>query len=152
MFGSNHRLNDIVAVLDGIHAASQTTSEKLTAAVDLSKFGRVVFLIDNGTLGVSGTLDFQVKASATSGGTYTAVPLTAIAQQLVATDNNKYLVVDVDVAKIADLNLGYAWIKGSLVPGTAAAISSVTVLGVATAYGPASTYNAATVSAASVNL
>ena len=58
----------VVVAADGIHSASQSTSEKLTGAVDLSKFRQVLFLIDAGTLGASGTLDFQVKGATTSGG------------------------------------------------------------------------------------
>ena len=49
-------MNNQIAVLDGIHSASQTTTEKLTAAIDMSKFVKVWFLIDSGTLGPSGNL------------------------------------------------------------------------------------------------
>lgn len=142
---TNIRLNESVALLDGIHALLQTASEKLTASIDLSKFDRVVFIIDTGTLGASATMDFQVKASNLTAGTYTAVPSTAITQLVKATDDNKYAVVDVDVTKIADLNLGYKWLKGSLLPGTASCTSSVVVLGLGTGYGPASAVNATTV-------
>ncbi|MHC5544515.1 hypothetical protein ACYOEI_40310, partial [Singulisphaera rosea] len=66
-------LSQSVAIAaDGIHSASQSASEKLTSAVDLAAFPQVMFIVDSGTLGASGTLDFQVKGSSTSGGTYTA--------------------------------------------------------------------------------
>ncbi len=48
-------LSEALAVAaDGIHSASQSTSEKLTGPIDLSKFRQVLFVIDSGTLGASG--------------------------------------------------------------------------------------------------
>ena len=76
----------LAVAADGIHSASQSASEKLTGPVDLSKFRQVLFVIDSGTLGASGTLDFQVKGSNASGGTYTAISGTAITQLVKATD------------------------------------------------------------------
>jgi hypothetical protein len=119
----------VVVAADGIHSASQSTSEKLTAAVDMSKFRQVMFVVDSGTLGASGTLDFQLKGSTTSGGTYTAIPNSAIAQMVVASNNNQYANVCITAEKLSALGLNYAFIKGSLLPGTAASNSSVVVLG-----------------------
>lgn len=136
---------DTVTVLDGIHAASQSAAEKLTAAIDLSKYRKVVFIVDSGVLGASGTLDFQVKGATTSGGTYTAITGTAATQLVKATDDGKYVTVEVSGEKVADLALGYKWIKGSLLPGTAAAVSNVVALGFLRGYEPASADNAATV-------
>lgn len=135
----------VAIAADGIHAASQSAAEKLTGAVDLSKWRQVLFLIDAGTLGTSGTLDFQVKASDATAGTYTAVPSTAITQLVKATDDNKYAVVSVKAESISALGLNYAFIKGSLLPGTAAATSAVIVLGEATRFEPASDSDASTV-------
>lgn len=130
---------------NGIHSASQAASEQLTAAVDLSKWRQVMFLIDSGTLGASGTLDFQVKGSTASGGTYTAIPNTAITQCVVATDNNKYVIVSVRTEAVNALGLNYAFIKGSLLPGTAASNSAVIVLGEAGRFEPMANSNDATV-------
>jgi hypothetical protein len=130
---------------DGIHSASVSTSGATTGAVDLSKFRKVLFVIDTGTLGTSGTLDFQVTGSATSGGTYTAIPNTAITQIVKASGDNKYAIVEVDSGKVGALNLGYLFIKGSLTPGTAAANSAVFVLGAYTRFEPASAQNPAAV-------
>lgn len=130
---------------DGIHAASQSAAEKLTGAIDLSKYRQILFLVDSGTLGASGTLDFQVKGSNASGGTYTAIAGTAITQLVKATDDNKYVLVCVRVDQVQALALGYKFIKGSLLPGTAAAISSVAVFGALGSYEPMSGSNATTV-------
>lgn len=129
----------VVVAADGIHSASQSASEKLTAAIDLSKFRQVMFIIDTGTLGASGTLDFQVKGATAAGvgGTYTAIPNTAITQFVKATDDNKYALVTVTAEKISALGLNYQYIKGSLLPGTAAANAAVVVLGELTRVEPA---------------
>jgi len=143
---STELFSEAVAVAaDGIHSASQSTSEKLTGAVDLSKFRQVLFLIDSGTLGASGTLDFQVKGATTVAGTYTAIPGTAITQLVKATDDNKYAIVVVTAEKVSALGLNYAFLKGSLTPGTAASNSAVVVLGESVRHEPASTGNATSV-------
>lgn len=130
---------------DGIHSASQSAAEKLTGAVDLSKFRQVLFIIDAGTLGTSGTLDFAVQGSDAVGGTYTAIPNAAITQLVKATDDNKYAIVSVKAESVSALGLNYAFIKGALLPGTAAANSAVIVLGEATRFEPASGIDATAV-------
>lgn len=135
----------LAVAADGIHSASQSTAEKLTAAVDLAKFRQVMFIIDSGTLGASGTLDFQVKGSSASGGTYTAIPNTAITQLVKATDDNKYAIVMVTADQVQALGLGYTFVKGSLLPGTAAANAAVVVLGELARFEPTSSQNATTV-------
>ena len=127
---------------DGIHSASQSAAEKLTAAVDLGKFRKVMFIVDSGTLGTSGTLDFQIKGSATSGGTYTAITGTAVTQLVKASNDNNYVISELDCATAAAL--GYRYVKGSLLPGTAASNSAVIVLGAHTTHEPASNSKDAT--------
>lgn len=128
----------LCVIADGIHAASQSASEKLTGAVDMSKVRRVYFLIDTGTLGSSATLDFQVKGATTSGGSYSAISGTAITQLVKASNDNNYAVVEVSAEKVQAA--GYNFIKGSLVPGTAACTSAVVVLGAYGTYEPMSTH------------
>lgn len=141
------RFNDLTAVLDCIHSGSQSAAEHLTAAIDLLQYERIVFVVEVGTFGASGTVDFQVKGATTSGGSYTAIPNTAITQLTVAstTSGKAIVIVDVDVSKIDNLNLFYRYIKGSLVPGTAASTGMVLVLGQARSFGPASEDNMADV-------
>ncbi|WP_406699242.1 hypothetical protein V5E97_10230 [Singulisphaera sp. Ch08] len=135
----------LAVAADGIHSASQSTSEKLTGPIDLSKFRQVLFVIDSGTLGASGTLDFQVKGATTAAGSYAAISGSAITQLVKATDDNKYAVVMVTAEKVQALGLNYAFIKGSLLPGTAAANSAVVVLGELARFEPTSSNNATTV-------
>ena len=84
-------LTEALAVAaDGIHSAPQSTSEKLTGAVSLATFPQVLFIVDTGTLGASGTLDFQVKGATSAGGTYAAIAGTAITQLVKASNDNQY--------------------------------------------------------------
>lgn len=145
MFGSL-QFNDVFAVLDGVHASTLTAgTAKLTAAIDLTKHRKVLFVVDTGTLGTSGTLDFQVQGSLTSAGSYTLIPNTAITQLVVASNNTNYVLVEVSASKIADLGLGYLWLKGSLLAGTANSTSACLVFGFVDHYGQAADNNAATV-------
>jgi len=135
-------LTEAIAVAaDGIHSASQSTSEKLTGAVSLATFPQVLFVVDTGTLGASGTLDFQVKGATSSGGTYAAIGGTAITQLVKASNDYQYAIVLVTAEKVNALGLGYTHVKGSLVPGTAAANSTVIVLGASTRFEPANASN-----------
>lgn len=145
MFGAL-QFNDVFAVLDAVHVGTATAATpKLTAAIDLSKFRKVVFIVDSGTLGSSGTLDFQVTGATTSGGSYTPIPGTAITQLVKASNDSNYAVVEISANKIEDLALGYNWIKGSLLAGTANSTSAVIALGFVTHYGPAGDNNATSV-------
>lgn len=135
----------VAIAADGIHSASQSAAEKLTGAVDLSKWRQVLFVIDAGTLGASGTLDFKVQGATSAAGVYATITGTAITQLVKATDDNKYAVVGVRTEAINALGLNYTHIKGSLLPGTAAANSAVIVLGEATRFEPASGIDATTV-------
>lgn len=131
---------------DGIHAASQSTSEKLTSAIDMQKFNRVFFLIDSGTLGTSATLDFSIKGATTSGGTYTTITGTAITQLVKASNDNNYVLVEISSEQVIAANANYRYIKGSLTPGTAACTSAVVAFGSLARFEPASTkYNPAAV-------
>jgi hypothetical protein len=106
----------------------------------------VLFIVDAGTLGASATLDFQVKGSSTSGGTYTAISGTSITQLTQAgSGSSKYALVEIRVEQLAALNLGYNFLKGSLTIGTAASGAAVIVLADVSRFEPASAYNATSV-------
>lgn len=134
-----------IAIVGTIDSASQSTSEKLTDAIDLSKFSRFLFVINAGVLGTSATLDFQIKGATSAGGSYTAITGTAITQLVKATDDGKQVVVEISRQAVENLGLGYTHIKGSLVPGTAASQAAVVALGVGPFYGPAADHDLADV-------
>ncbi len=115
------QLTQHLSVAGRIAAASQAIGSYLTEAIDLSKARRVLFVIDAGTPGTSGTINFLVQGATTSGGTYTTISGTAITQ-LTATG---VAVVEVTAEAVQALGLGYTFIKGQLTIGTAASPVSV---------------------------
>lgn len=122
------RFSERAAIVGRIPPAANAAATYLTEAIDMSKWRRVAFIVVNGTLGASATVDFSVKASATSGGSYAALTnAKAITQFVKATDDNKIAIVEVldtDVSKDSK-----QFIKGEMIVGTAASGSMVIALG-----------------------
>jgi hypothetical protein len=116
------QLSQRLGVVGSIHSASQSVGTALTEAIDLSKSRRFLFVVDVGALGASATVDFKVQGATTSGGTYTTIANTSIAQ---ITTNNQVATVEITTEGVQALNLGYTYIKGALVVGTAASQASV---------------------------
>jgi hypothetical protein len=73
-------------------------------------------------------VDFHVKGATTSGGSYTTISGTSITQLTQAGGNGSQLVqVEVTAEQVQALGLGYLFLKGELVIGTAATPSAVLV-------------------------
>lgn len=100
----------------------------LTGAIDMSRWGRIVAIVQSGDLGTNGTLDFSFTQAPTSGGSYIAIsPAKAITQLTEAgTDSNKEVVLEL---RADELTEGYRYVKGSFVTATATGDSSAVVLG-----------------------
>jgi hypothetical protein len=77
---TNANLVEVTANLAEILPVAQTAGTVLSASFTMAEFRHVVAEILVGTPGSGGTVNAQFLASATSGGTYAAVPGTAIAQ------------------------------------------------------------------------
>lgn len=141
----NRNINESLAVVGKINPSSQAAGELLTGAINTDKCRRVVFYVMLGTPGSSGTLDFQVKASSTSGGTYTAVPSSATAiTQLTAAG---VAIVEVKAESLAAASIG-PYIKGSMTVGTATSPTACIAFGGSCRYEPASDYSIAGTAAA----
>lgn len=113
-----------------------------TAAVPLARVRRVMFTLQVGVAANGSTVNFQVTGATTSGGSYTAIPNTAITQ-LTGTGSNGSAVYEVEVTaeQVGALNLGYQFLKGQLVIATAATPSAVLVQAEVARFEPASTLN-----------
>lgn len=136
----NRNLNESLAVIGKISPSSQAAGELLTGAINTDKCRRVLFIVMLGTPGASGTLDFQVKASSTSGGSYTAIPSSATAiTQLTAAG---VALVEVKAESLQAASIG-PYIKGSMTAGTATSPTACIALGGAARYEPASDLNIA---------
>lgn len=135
----NRNITESMAVLGVIHSASQGTGTVNTTNVNTALHRRVRFRVDVGVVGASGTVNFQIAASATSGGTYTVVPNTAI---VAITTSNNIAEVEIRAINLQSLGVG-PWIQGQLAIGVAASQVSVTVDGTVDRYEPASDNNIA---------
>lgn len=135
------KLTDDWALVGVINPGSQTASEKLTAAIDMSKYLQVCAVVAVGTLGTAATVDATWKTSATSGGTYNAVSGKSITQLTKAgTDDNKQVAVNLRGDEMG----GNRYAKFSMTPGTAASDAAVLVFGLVR-YAPATEQDLSTV-------
>lgn len=144
MGASNAKASERVAIVGVIDPDANTAGTLLTAAIDMSKWGRVLFIVQSGDLGTNGTLDFSITESATSGGSYAAMsPAKAITQLTEAgTDSNKQVLLEVRADELTD---GKRFIKGNFVTATATGDSSAVALGFDPRYTPLTSDDLSTV-------
>lgn len=112
-----------LAVVGVISPASYSTGETLTAAIDMSKFHRIVVIVQTGVLGSSATLDVKATNSATSGGSYTDITGRALTQIVKASGDNKQAVLEVQANQCT-----HRYVKISATVGTASSIYGLVVL------------------------
>lgn len=100
----------------------------LTAAIDMQNYSKIMAVLMSGTLGASGTLDFEAQASGTSGGTYATVAGKAITQLVKASNDNDLAIVEVTQSDVAEVSKRY--VKFKITAGTANATCGAIILGV----------------------
>lgn len=126
-----------IAVVGTVDPQTVANTEKLTDAVDMSKWQQVMFVLMLGDM-ASETIDFKLQESATSGGTYTDITGKAATQLAAhATNNdNKQIIINL---KAQELGAGKQFVKGRVITGGATGgPAAVLALGVAPRHGPAS--------------
>ena len=141
----NSTFSDRVAIVGVIDPDAYTASasfDKFTDAIDMSRWGRVAFVVAAGTIDATGTVDFKVTECATSGGTYTDLSGKAITQ-LAATDDDEQKIVEVSAD---ELGSGKRYLKGALKTATAASDAAVIAVGLDAREEPASDNDLASVS------
>lgn len=141
---SNRNLSESLAVVGVINPTSQAAAESLSGAVNTALHRRLLAVIQVGAFGASATVDAVFKASATAGGSYVAVPGSAITQMLAAGGNNKVVELELKAETLAALGVG-PYVKLSVTVGTAATLTSAVVYGSADRYEPASDQDLAAV-------
>jgi len=137
MSTTNSTFSDRVAIVGAIDPDAYTASgsyDKLTDAIDMSKWGRVAFVVIAGDVEDTGTVDFKVTECATSGGTYTDISGKSITQ-LTTDDDDKQAIVEVAVD---ELGSGKRYLKGALQTATAGSDAAVIALGLDARLEPAS--------------
>jgi len=115
--------------VDALHPVSKAAATYLGTAVDMSYFGRIMYILDVGVFGSSATVDFQIQGSPTSGGTYAALTGKSITQMLAAGGNNLICKVGATAEDFGTATTAARWSKYQLIVGTAATL--VNVIGLA---------------------
>lgn len=135
-----------IALLGVVSPVSQGAGTVNTTVIDTSLFEKILFIVKTGVLGTSATVDFDVKADSTSGGSFTtSVTGKAITQLVKATDDSKQVLVEVDANALRAQNTNFRYLRGTVTVGTAASLVDVTVLGFSCTYCQASQFNLASV-------
>jgi hypothetical protein len=117
-----------IAVVGMIKPVATVAGTTLTAAIDMSLWTEVMFIVQLGTLGASATVAFKVTESATSSGTYTDITGRAITTLTDAgTDSLKQAVLRV---RPEQQGAGMRYIKGSLTVAVATSDVAVIAVGV----------------------
>ena len=124
----SHLPSERLAIVEVIDPEAMTAGTTAGDAIDMSVHDQVMFIVMTGNLGASGTVDFQVKESSESGGTYHKISGKSITQMTEAT-STRYDSQAVVNVKASELAVDHRYIKGYLAIGTAT--SDVAVLALA---------------------
>lgn len=123
------------AVVGTIDPQTVNSTEKLTDAVDMSKWHEAMFICLLGDMAAE-TITFTVKESDASGGTYAALKSAATLAAHASNNDGKQVVINV---KAEELSAGKRYLKGSLVTGGGTGgPACVVALGMNPRFGPGS--------------
>lgn len=124
------------AVVGTVDPGTLANTEKLTDAIDMSKFQEAMGVLLLGDMAAE-TIDFEARESASSGGTYTTISGKAATQLAAhATNNdNKQIVINVKSDK---LSAGMQFVKFRAITGGATGgPAAILALGMSPRFGPA---------------
>ena len=115
--------------------------------IDLSKVRRLLLLLQTGSLGAAGTVDAKLRASKTSGGTYTDITGAAITQLTVGgSGGSKVCTIEVRDDQLETVvGAGYKFVQVSITVGGNAVLIGAVVLGAEAEYKPAKSQDIAAV-------
>ena len=95
------QMSERLAVVACIDPDAYTTGTTASDTIDMKNRGRVMFIVQAGTLGSSATLDFKLQGCATSGGTYADISGKAVTQLTEAgTDSDKQAIVEISAEEL----------------------------------------------------
>lgn len=145
------KLNERLAIVATIDPGAMSTSGATTSTtsatsdvIDMDVFNKVMWIINTNTVAANSGIDFTVYSGTASGTVTTTVKAMT---RLVAADDDKQAIVEVDAEKLGDK---HRYIKGviTVLPtsgSTATATVNVIALGGDCRFWPASNYDLATV-------
>lgn len=138
------KITEALAVVACIDPDAYGTGAQTSDWIDMSKFERVAFIVQAGTLGSSATLDFKVQQATDGSGSgaedMTGKVITQLTQA--GTDSDKQVVVSVEASELSD---GYRYIAGLMTVGVASSDAGVVAVATNPNYGPVSDYDLASV-------
>lgn len=117
-----------------IVVAEVANTEKVTAAIDMSKFRKAMFILQTGDIAAQ-TLDFQVESDSSSGFATAKATLKSATQVAPHASNNdsKQVIIEVDASQLPD---GHRYVRGRAIGGGAiTGPVAITVLGATYASG-----------------
>lgn len=123
-------LTDEWALVGVVDADANTAGTALTAAIDMSKFHELAVLVAVGDLGTSATVDCNITASATSGGTYNTTGITTKAiTQLTQAGTDKSNTQSWIMLKSDEMPAGKRYVKVAYITATATSDGAMYVFG-----------------------
>ena len=117
------QLTDRAQIAVALAPVSKSAGSTTSAAVDMTGFGGGALLVNVGVIASSGTVDYKVQSSATSGGSYVDITGAAITQATQAGGGS-----GTSQLVSFDMPIGQNFVKTVLVNATAAAIQGVFVI------------------------
>jgi hypothetical protein len=124
----------VLAKLDPVSQGAGTTTPMTD--IDISKVRRLLVVLQVGAVGGAGTVDAKLRASKTSGGTYTDITGGAITQVTAA---NKVVTLEIRDDQVPGIvGAGYQFVQLSLTIGTNAVLVGGVALGGEAEFKPAS--------------
>ena len=108
-----------------VHPQSVAVGTADTGGVDLSKFRRVLFVLDVGVFGASATVDMKLQES-TDNSTFTDIAGGAITQLAAAGGNNRLATLEI---RAGQLSAGKRYVRARVTVATAATTLTCLALG-----------------------
>ena len=144
MPGYNEQMTQALSIADVLNSQSVNNTSVSSAGVDMSKFHRVMYVIQAPSLGAAGTLDGRLQASAQSNfNVVTNITGTNLTQILTASTpgNNAVATIEVRSDEVANLSNSLKYVRLNLTGGGNAITVSAVGLGGISSQGPASQFD-----------
>ena len=137
-------LSESLAVIGVIDPKSYDAETVYTTAIEMNRVNQLIAIVSIGAVAGSGTVDFALQQSLTSGGSYTTIDdgVTPKSMTTVTSDDNKQVIISLDASEIGTAK---PFVKGNLTVAVAAAVVGVVILGSTARYDPASEFDLSSV-------
>lgn len=129
----NENMTEALAVMAVVAPASQSTGTASFGPINMTTLKRLEVVLNVGSVGVAGTVDFNISTASASGASYGVLSGSQITQMTAS----GVALVEVKSETIGASGRG-VWVKGNIVVGTNAVVTSAVALGAVSDYSPTS--------------